>query len=427
MGKIWYLIYGLIISIIFAIIHLIFPPEWSIWIRKSNEMFLGVRPQFLGLYILGCFFFILFPILHGIGFFASFGKVRYPEGSENFFPPISVIVPALNEEQIIRGTLDSYVKSEYPKDKCEFILVTSGSTDRTTEICQKYQDRLNIKVVTEPLSKKGKPAALNMGLRHASNDIICVFDSDAHLQEDTLQYLVRQFYNPTVDAAIGFVEIRNWKVNKLTKAIATEFCFMVGAGLYHEIRARLGRRLWIFGRNYAIRKTVLEEIGGWNEDALTEDLHLSVQLWMLNKKIVHTPDAIASEQAPTDWVTFKKQRQRWVGGYKQGLNEAMELDKRAVILRNFGMLHYGHINNFALVALIPACIFGFIVKDFYITLLCLTEFFFTFGMGVISIKKYHGRYRFLLYYPVFFVTNFYMFAVQFVKIKMTEWEKTEKE
>jgi hypothetical protein len=92
------------------------------------------------------------------------------------------------------------------------------------------------------------------------------------------------------------------------------------------------------------------------------------------------------------------------------------------------MLHYGHINNFALVALIPALIFGLIVKDFYIMLICLAEFGFTFGMGILSIKKYgKGRYRLLLYHPAFFVSNFYMFAVQFKKLEIEEWEKTEKE
>ncbi len=425
MGKIRYLIYGLIIVAIFAMIHLFFPPAWSTWITKSNQMFSGTRPQFLGLYILGSVAFFLFPILHGIGFLASFGKVSYPKGSENFLPNISILIPVLNEEHFIGATLDTYVNSKYPKDKMEIVAVTSGSTDKTTEKCLEYQDRLNIKVINDPLPKKGKPAALNMGLKHTSHDIICVFDSDCHIQTDTLQYLVRHLYDPTIDVVCGFSEVRNWQVNKITKALYNEFCFMVGAGLYHEVRSRLGRNVWIFGRNYAIRRKVIEEVGGWNEDALTEDLHLTAQLWTLNKKMAHSPHAIVSEQVPTSWSAYKQQRQRWVGGYKQGLSKAMELDKRSVILRNLGMLHYGHINNFALVALVPALIFG-LIGDFYIMLICLAEFTFTFGMGVISIKKYgHGRYRLLLYYPVFFVTNFYMFAVQFVSIDIKEWEKTD--
>jgi len=427
MTKIRNLIYGLIIVGIFVIIHWIFPREWSPWLQKTDALFQGTRLQFIGLFIFGVFLFVIYPLFHGIGFLASFGKVKYPKGSENFTPPLSVIIPALNEEKIIGPTLDSFVNSKYPKENLEIVVVASGSTDRTVEICQEYQDRLNLKIVTDPLSKKGKPAALNLGLKNASHDILCIFDSDLHVKEDTLQYLVRPLYDLEITASCGPIELRNWNVNKLTKAIAIEYAFMVGMGLYYEIRQRLGRSLWFLGRNYCIRRDVMEEVGGWNEDALTEDLHLSVQLSMLNKKIAHAPHAVTNELAPTTWKTYKHQRRRWVGGYKQGLNAAMELDKRSVILRNFGMLHFGHINNFALVAIIPALIFGLVVNDYYLMLICITEFIFTFGMAVISIKKYgNRRYRLLLYYPVFFVTNFYMFAVQLTNIPTDEWVKTEK-
>ena len=108
MGKIRYLIYGSIIVGMFAIIHLVFPPEWSSWIRKTNEMFAGIRPQFIGLFILGAVFYVTFTILFGINFFAAFGKIKYPQGSEHFTPPVSILMPAINEEEVIGKTLDSF-------------------------------------------------------------------------------------------------------------------------------------------------------------------------------------------------------------------------------------------------------------------------------------------------------------------------------
>ncbi|MHA1650821.1 MAG: glycosyltransferase [Candidatus Helarchaeota archaeon] len=423
MGKLRYLIYGTIIVGIFLLIHLFFPREWSSWLLKTDELFQGTRLQFLGLFIFGGFLFFIYPLLFGINFLASFGKLNYPPGSENFTPPISVIIAAINEEKIIGNTLNSFVNSTYPKDHLELIIITSGSTDRTTEVCQEYQNKLNIKILTDPLPK-GKPAALNHGLKHATHDIICVYDADTQLYDNSLQNLVRHLSDPTIDAVSAPVVVRNWNENKLTKGIALEYTYLSGTGLYHEIRSRLGRNLWLMGRNYAIRKKILEEFGGWNENALTEDLHLSAQLSAAKKKIRFAPDAKINERAPKTFKSFINQRKRWVGGYSQSLSEAMELDKRTVILRNLAMMHFGHTLDLSFMALIPAIIFG-LIGDYYIMLLCIATFIFGFGTYINAVRKYgEGRYRLLLFFPITIFIDWTMFSLQFKSYEELEWEKT---
>ncbi|MFX1298055.1 MAG: glycosyltransferase [Promethearchaeota archaeon] len=427
MSKLHFLIYGTIIIGIFAVIYWFFPREWSLWLIRTDQLFNGTRLQFLGLFIFGAVLFVIFPLLYGISFLASFGNVKFPKGSENFFPNLSIIIPALNEAKIIGETLKSFILSKYPKDKLELLVVVSGSTDETEEICLKYQDQLNIKILNDPQPKKGKPAALNIGLKYASYDIICIYDADNHIREDTLQNLVRPLYNPEIDAVQGAITLRNLKDNLMTKALLLDYTYLVGAGTFHQIRDRLGRGLWLLGRNYCIRKKVLEEFGGWKEDALTEDLHLSVQLAASKKKIRHASKAICDEKAPTTWIAYKKQRQRWVAGYRQDMEAAMELDKRYVIRRNLTMLHYGHKSDFALASLVPALIFGLIMKDFFLMVICLTFFGFCFGISVNSLRKYgNGHYRYLLLYPLYAILVFYMFTCQFKKWEQFQWDKTEK-
>ncbi|NVM52584.1 MAG: glycosyltransferase family 2 protein [Candidatus Helarchaeota archaeon] len=423
MGKIRYLISGSILVGLFAIIHWLFPRDWSRWLQRVDNL-LNETLGFKIFFGFGLVLFFSFVLLYGISFMASFGKADYPKGSENVTPPISILMPAINEEKIIRDTIISFINTSYPKDKLELIIIASGSEDKTVEICREYQDRLNMKVLTDPLPKKGKPAALNFGLKHTSHDIICVYDADTHLYENTLQYLVRHFHDSEVAATCAPVMIRNLNTNKLTKGIALEYTFLSGTGLYFEIRNRLGRNLWILGRNYSIRKEIIEEFGGWNEDALTEDLHLSSQLSAAKKKIKFAPHAFISENAPTTYEAFKHQRRRWVGGYKQGLNAAMELDRRTVLLRNFGMMHFGNAPDFSLGALITALILG-LTGYFYLMLLCLTVFCLVFGMIVNAVRKYGGgKYRLLIYYLVFIFINMFMFINQFRSIKDLEWEKT---
>ena len=191
MGKIRYLIYGALLIGIFAVIHYFFPQGWSRWIQHTNEMFAGTRIDHLGLFILGCFFFFAFILFYGIDFLASFGGADYPKGSESFTPPVSVLIPAKDEEKVIGNTLESFTEADYPKNNLEIVVIASDSTDKTAEICEKYQDRLNITVLTDPLPKKGKPAALNYGLKHTSHDLICVYDADTFVRKETLQSIVR--------------------------------------------------------------------------------------------------------------------------------------------------------------------------------------------------------------------------------------------
>lgn len=427
MGKIWILINGSIITAIFVFIHWIFPRNLSPWIQKIDQLFQGTLSDYglyLGLFIFGAVLFFAFVLLYGINFLASFGTIKYPSGSENFSPPISIIIPAFNEEKVIGNTLESFLKTTYPKENLEMIVVASGSTDETVAICEQYQDRLNLKVLTDPLPKKGKPAALNLGLKNATNEIICVYDADTQIEPNTLLSLVRPFNDLEIVATSGPVQVRNWNDNALTKGIALEYTYLSGTGLYYEIRSRLGRSLWLMGRNYAIRKQVLENFGGWNEDALTEDLHLSAQLSAAKKKIVYVPYAKINEKVPTNYESFRKQRRRWVGGYNQGLNAAMKLDRRTVILRNFGMMHHRNSADFSLGAIITAIIFG-LTGEFYLMIICIAIFCFVFGTIVNAVRKYgNGKYRLLLYYLVYIFINLNMFSLQFKSIKELEWEKT---
>ena len=108
MGKIRYLIFGAIIVGIFALIHLVFPRQWSQFLQNTDLLFTNPPWGFRVLYGFCVFFFFAFVILFGVGFLACFGKPSYPEGSEGFTPPISVVIPALNEENIITDTLEFY-------------------------------------------------------------------------------------------------------------------------------------------------------------------------------------------------------------------------------------------------------------------------------------------------------------------------------
>jgi len=86
--------------------------------------------------------------------------------ADEFYPMMSVIIPAYNEEKTILTTVSSVLKNGYPMDKFEVIVVDDGSSDRTSQIVREFKDRHrinNLQIVTQ--QNKGKAEALNTGIK----------------------------------------------------------------------------------------------------------------------------------------------------------------------------------------------------------------------------------------------------------------------
>jgi len=98
--------------------------------------------------------------------------------------PVSVIIPAYNEETGIKGTLEDLVAGKY-HEKYEIIVVDDGSTDRTKEICEEFP----VRVISHTVNK-GYGAALKTGIRKASSDKVAFMDSDGQHDPKYLDQLV---------------------------------------------------------------------------------------------------------------------------------------------------------------------------------------------------------------------------------------------
>ncbi|MDQ6609571.1 MAG: glycosyltransferase, partial [Bacteroidota bacterium] len=82
---------------------------------------------------------------------------RKKEGDKEFFPSVTFIVPAYNEEAIIENKIRNTLLLQYPADKLSFLFVTDGSIDTTVEIVRRYPQ---IRFLHQPV-RQGKSAAIN--------------------------------------------------------------------------------------------------------------------------------------------------------------------------------------------------------------------------------------------------------------------------
>ena len=232
------------------------------------------------------------------------------------FPKFSIIVPTKNEETVIQRCLDGIFNMDYPKDKMQVIVVDGKSGDNTCKILGEFSEKYpqNIKIISEKTAK-GKPAALNLALPHINGDIVGTFDADSLPEEDVLMKVASYFEDEKIMALQGRTTSINEKDNALTRVISME----EKAWFQALLNGRENLKLFIplNGSCQFIRTNILEELGGWDETSLTEDVELALRLVEKKHIIKYAPDVCSGQETPNTLGPLFKQRIRWYRGYME--------------------------------------------------------------------------------------------------------------
>ena len=227
------------------------------------------------------------------------------------FPIVSIVIPAYNEEKNIITTLTSLTKLNYPKDKLDIIVVNDGSTDNTKNIVKEFIARnkaSNIKLINKKNSGKG--SALNIGLAISKGEFFICLDADSIVTKDALEKILPHFTNDNIAVVLPLLKVdkpRNlWQRMQWLEYIVNMF--------YKRLMSRLNCVHVAPGPFSVYRKDIIEKIGGFDENNLTEDLEISLRLQSNNYRIVQLLDAEVFTIAPKTFKELYKQRNRWYKG-----------------------------------------------------------------------------------------------------------------
>jgi cellulose synthase/poly-beta-1,6-N-acetylglucosamine synthase-like glycosyltransferase len=249
-------------------------------------------------------------------FMKSLREKQVVDGMTIDYPGCTILIPAHNEAKVIDHTLRAMRALVYPGEKLEICVINDGSTDATRDIVLRHaseDQRVRLFDVPAGEGGKGKSRALNLGVRSVTSEIIAIYDADNTPDKDALHYLVAQLVlHEDLGAVIGKFRTVNKNENLLTRFINIEtlsFQSMLQAGRWqmHGIAT-------LPGTNFVMWTRLIQELNGWDEEALTEDSELSVRIYELGYKIKFIPYAITYEQEPEQWRVWVKQRMRWVRG-----------------------------------------------------------------------------------------------------------------
>lgn len=233
--------------------------------------------------------------------------------------PVSVIVPAYNEEKCIARTVRSLHASRYPQ--VEVIVVDDGSTDRTADVAE----QLGLPGVTVLRKVNGgKSSALNLGLATARHDLIVMVDGDTVFEPESLERLVQPFADPDVGAVAGNVKVAN-RHRLLGRWQHVEY--VTGFNIDRRLYETLGCMPTIPGAIGAFRREVLVQVGGVSDATLAEDTDLTMAISRTGWRVVFEDSARAWTEAPQTVSQLWRQRYRW----SYGTMQAMWKHRRSVV------------------------------------------------------------------------------------------------
>lgn len=288
--------------------------------------------------------------------------------------PISIIVPAYNEEVGIIDSIQSLLSLRYPQT--ELIVVNDGSTDQTQEkMIKQFQMKSVQKIVREQISTQpihqifqsdihpnlwliekengGKADALNAGINVAKYPYFCSIDGDSILEEKSLLRVMKPIIlsNEEVIAAGGNIRIANGLDVQLGAIFQTNLSknYLVVMQVVEYLRAFLMGRialskfnliLIISGAFSVFSKKMVVEVGGYSTQMIGEDMELVVKLHRFlkekksKKRIEFVPDPVCWTEAPQTFPILRKQRRRW----HQGLIESLWKHKKMMFNPKYGAI-----------------------------------------------------------------------------------------
>ncbi|HEX7976152.1 MAG TPA: glycosyltransferase, partial [Anaerolineales bacterium] len=248
-------------------------------------------------------------------------------------PPVSVIVPAYNEEKVICNTVHSLLRSTYPN--LDIVVVDDGSSDATyARVVEEFGNDPHVRVFTKP--NGGKAQALNFGIQQTQAEVVVAQDADTIIQPDAVEKLVRHLADPQVGAVAGNAKVGN-RINILTRWQALEY--ITSQNLDRRAFAVLNCITVVPGAIGAWRRLLVLEVGGFDNDTLAEDADLTLRILRMGYRIDYEEQAIALTEAPDMIGGFVKQRFRWMYGTLQAAWK-----HRGVIFRP----RYGALGMFAI-------------------------------------------------------------------------------
>jgi biofilm PGA synthesis N-glycosyltransferase PgaC len=234
--------------------------------------------QFIFWFCVLCILYTFFGYALLIGLAARLFPQPNQQGKE--LPPVTLLIAAYNEEDILAEKLDNSLSLDYPRERLRLVVAADGSADNTCSISESYASQ-GVVTYFQP-ERQGKVAAVNRVMPLLTDPIIIFTDANSMLSPASLRKLVRHFADPAVAAVAGEKQVQGggeglyWRYESFLKRSDSAISSVMGAA----------------GELFAVRRALFDPP---EVDSIIEDFIISMRLVQAGWRVIYEPNAVAWE------------------------------------------------------------------------------------------------------------------------------------
>jgi len=243
----------------------------------------------------------------------------------------SILLPARHEEDVYRETIQKIYDLNYPRELMQIIAICREDDPGTIAEAHAKIDELhdpNVQLLIFNDKPINKPHGLNLALQVSQGDVVTIFDAEDEPHPDILNVINTSMLNEDIDVVQSGVQLMNHDTKWFCFLNVLEYFFWFKSSLH--LFAHIGMTP-LGGNTVFVRRELMEHLGGWDENCLTEDADLGIRLCLSHARIriIYDDEFVTREETPYSIEQFIKQRTRWNQGFIQILfkKEWLKLEK----------------------------------------------------------------------------------------------------
>lgn len=229
--------------------------------------------------------------------------------NKDFFPSVTIIIPAWNEEKTVSETIQSLLDLDYPKEKLNIVVVNDGSTDNTSNEVKKFSNENQVLLLEK--ENGGKHSALNLALKNIHTELVGALDADSFVGKNALKFIVHPFKNEQVASIASTIKVSETK--NFWGIIQKADYFMIA--FLRKSFAHMGSVFITPGPFSFYRTSVVKKLGGWKKAHNTEDIEIGIRLQANHYLVENVENAEVFTKPMTTFKSLFKQRMRWSYGF----------------------------------------------------------------------------------------------------------------
>ena len=225
----------------------------------------------------------------------------------------AVLVAARNEDLVIGPLINSLLTQEYPSELYDIWVIPNNCTDNTSLAAQNF----GAKVLECGMPVKSKGEVLRFAynrLRGRGYDAWIVFDADNVVDSRFLAEM-NNARLAGVQAAQGYRDSKN-PYDTAVSGCSSIYYWMMDR-FHNGGKAGLGMSAMIGGTGFMVTQKLLDRLGGWRTETISEDLEITTQAVLAGERVAYVPKAVTYDEQPLTWEQSFTQRRRWTSGTLQ--------------------------------------------------------------------------------------------------------------